>query len=56
MKIHCGLMCEKDSECAGQGTYSGCLHAVTKCPSWELVILKSLILFQLLRAQTQGTS
>lgn len=54
---HCGLMCEKDSECFRPKTQNlFAFHTVTKCPSCKLVTLKSLILFQLLRAQRQGTS
>lgn len=54
---HCGLMCERDSECfRPKAQILAGFHIFTRCPTWELVILKSLILFQILRAQRQGTS
>ena len=49
---HCGLMCEKDSErFRPRAQILAAFHTVSKCPSWELVTLKSLILFQLPMAQ-----
>lgn len=54
--IH-GLTCLKDYKCCKPiAQLLPAFHTFTKFPSWKLVILISLILVQLLRAQRQGTS